>query len=135
MSLYNVSFFCVYEAVAKNFFSFLIAACVAATAAGTTMGWTSAASHKLKDVNQEFHLDEEEFSWAGAFLAIGAFLLVVPLGSLANTLGRKKLLIFLAPWMTIGWAVLAWADSVSSVIVIPPRTTLFMTYYLCYILQ
>lgn len=80
------------------------------------MGWTSAAERTLTNKDKDFHLDEEEFSWAGAFLAIGAFVAVVPLGTLANVLGRKKLLICLSPIMLAGWILLACANNVSSII-------------------
>lgn len=85
--------------------------CLSAMAVGSTMGWTSAAGI-LKDKTQEFHISDDDFAWVGAFLSIGAICGAIPLGILANVIGRKMVLIGLAPLMALGYVLLAIANSV-----------------------
>lgn len=84
------------------------------------MSWTSAAGPVLKlpknasdIVKDKFYVDEVEFSWVSALLSIGAMIGAVPLGMLANSIGRKKVLLFLAPVMVLGFVILAFANTVS----------------------
>lgn len=92
----------------------LLSACMSAMAVGTTMSWTSAAEGELTNEKNNFHIDKTEFSWVGAFLSVGAVVGAIPLGFLANVIGRKKVLIGLAPFMTLGFVLLACANAVST---------------------
>ncbi|KAJ1524856.1 hypothetical protein ONE63_009723 [Megalurothrips usitatus] len=91
-----------------------LAACMSAMAVGTTMGWTSAAGILTADrtAPEDFRTSKDDFSWVSAFLSIGAIIGAIPLGILANLIGRKKVLLFLAPFMVIAYLLLAWANSV-----------------------
>lgn len=89
-----------------------LAACLSAMAVGTTMSWTSAAQKPLTaGAKGDFQISETEFSWVSAFLSIGAIVGAVPLGYLANIIGRKKVIIFLAPIFVLGYLLLAFANS------------------------
>ncbi len=89
---------------------------MAAMAVGTTMGWTSAAEQPLTNTTLpgDLKVDKSDFSWVSAMLSIGAILGAVPLGYLANIIGRKKVLILLAPVMSVGYILLAFSNSVSN---------------------
>ncbi|XP_034254858.1 facilitated trehalose transporter Tret1-like isoform X2 [Thrips palmi] len=89
-----------------------VTVCLSAMAVGSTMGWTSAAD-SLKNKTHDFHITEEEFAWVGAFLSIGAIFGAIPLGFLANVIGRKMVIIALAPAMTAGYLLLAFANSLA----------------------
>ncbi|KAK3932065.1 Facilitated trehalose transporter Tret1 [Frankliniella fusca] len=88
-----------------------LSACTAAMAVGTTMGWTSAAEKPLTNsaIPGDYKIDSNQFSWVSAMLSIGAIVGAVPLGYLANIIGRKKVIILLAPFMSIGYLLLAFS--------------------------
>ncbi|XP_071445152.1 facilitated trehalose transporter Tret1-like [Hetaerina americana] len=78
------------------------AAC-GAFALGTTIGWTSPAVPKL-------NYNEEEESWIGSTLAIGAALTTFHTGFILDKLGRRlTILIQIIPF-TIGWLFLAFGN-------------------------
>lgn len=104
------AYICVYNVL-------MFPACLSAMAVGSTMGWTSAAG-SLTDTKRDFHISKDEFAWVGAFISIGAIFGAIPLGLLANLVGRKMTLIGLAPFMTLGYVLLAVAKSVSIALIL-----------------
>lgn len=80
-------------------------------AMGTLLGWTSPAGDELMDKSSFFHFSNSQMSWIGAFMAIGAAAVVVPIGFLTDKFGRKNLLLFLTLPFLIGWSLIIWAKS------------------------
>jgi SP family facilitated glucose transporter-like MFS transporter 8 len=78
---------------------------VGAFALGNVLAWTSptgpALSAELGNVN---------WSWVGALMALGAAVVVIPVGYLIDKIGRKYTMLALVLPFTGGWAFIAWAD-------------------------
>lgn len=87
---------------------------------GTALGWTSPANPKLINANEtqyDFVLDEEEASWVGSSLNLGAAAMCIPIGILLNIIGRKWSLLGMVIPFTIGWALMLWAQSLAMLII------------------
>lgn len=96
---------------------------MAATSAGTALGWTSPVLSQLVPVvdnttnaatvsnsTDGFTLTSEEGSWVGSFLAIGAFLGALPAGVLAEKIGRKYTTMSLGVPYLLSWALIIFAN-------------------------
>lgn len=100
-----------------------LAATGGALAAGTALGWTSPANPILQntssttDPNYDFILNDEEASWVGSSLNLGAAAVCIPIGILLNAIGRKWTMLSLVIPFTIGWALIIWAQNLSMLIV------------------
>jgi MFS family permease len=93
---------------------------------GTVDGWTSPALPFLQDPqlsqgynssnNTFYHIiTDDEASWIGSLAPLGALIGAIPAGYLANILGRRQLLLFLAAPLLFGWMTIIIAqDSVCS---------------------
>lgn len=60
-----------------------------------------------------FDVSEEQFSWIGACVTLGAAFICFPIGQLANWFGRKWTMISLVIPFTIGWALVIWAQNIA----------------------
>ncbi|KAH8307142.1 hypothetical protein KR044_005683 [Drosophila immigrans] len=91
-----------------------LAAAGGAFAAGTLLGWTSPAESDIIDGNSayNFPVSEEQFSWVGAFMTLGAAVVCIPIGFLINFIGRKWTMLLLVLPFVVGWALLIWAQNV-----------------------
>ncbi|XP_012287766.1 facilitated trehalose transporter Tret1 [Orussus abietinus] len=87
-------------------------ACLLAVGAGTALAWTSPVLLKLKEKDSWLPITEEQGSWIGSFLAIGAMLGALPAGSAADKLGRKVALLLLSVPYLVSWTIIALAGSV-----------------------
>jgi len=94
----------------------LFAVCV-----GTVDGWTSPALPFLQRwqgysfSNNSFHhvVTDDEASWIGSLVPLGALAGAIPAGYLANLIGRRRLLLLLTVPMLLGWMIIIIAqDSV-----------------------
>jgi SP family facilitated glucose transporter-like MFS transporter 8 len=98
-----------------------LAATGGALAAGTALGWTSPAGPELQNCTQDCSYDfiasDEEFSWIGSSMNLGAAAICIPIGYLANLFGRKLSMLGLVIPFTIGWACVIWAPNVATMIV------------------
>lgn len=83
-----------------------------AFAAGTLLGWTSPAQDELISGKYGFSVSEEQFSWIGAAMTLGAAIVCIPIGFLINMIGRKITMLLLVAPFTLGWALLIWAQNV-----------------------
>lgn len=95
---------------------FIAAAAVslAAVSAGTALAWTSPVGDQLKSnsTSNTLPVDEDQLSWIGSFLAVGAFVGALPAGILAERIGRKYATITIGIPYLISWALLAFASNV-----------------------
>ncbi|KAH8372199.1 hypothetical protein KR093_010563 [Drosophila rubida] len=90
-----------------------LAAAGGAFAAGTLLGWTSPAESEIIDGDAyKFDVSEEQFSWVGAFMTLGAACVCIPIGFLINFIGRKWTMLLLVLPFVVGWALLIWAQNV-----------------------
>lgn len=56
---------------------------------------------------KETYISDEEGSWVGSLITLGACFGAIPTGYLANCLGRKKVLQLLAFPMIVSWMLIA----------------------------
>jgi len=92
---------------------FLAASAVslAAVSAGTALAWTSPINEQLNE-NTTLSITDDQKSWVGSFLAVGAFAGALPTGLLAERIGRKYTTICLGIPYLLSWALLAFAKNV-----------------------
>lgn len=91
----------------------LVAATMAALVAGSFMSWTSPALPLLQKHDSVPHVTNEEGSWIGSLLNLGAFCGALPAGLLADKIGRKFTLCILAIPLTGSWLMIAFAGTVT----------------------
>ncbi|KAH8388864.1 hypothetical protein KR215_002730 [Drosophila sulfurigaster] len=90
-----------------------LAAAGGAFAAGTLLGWTSPSENEITDGDAySFDVNDEQFSWIGAFMTLGAAVVCIPIGFLINFIGRKWTMLLLVLPFVLGWALLIWAQNV-----------------------
>ncbi|CRL04571.1 CLUMA_CG017640, isoform A [Clunio marinus] len=97
-----------------------LAATGGALAAGASLGWTSPANPKLvngTEMEYDFPVTEDQASWIGSSLNLGAAAVCIPIGLLINLIGRKWAMLGLVIPFTIGWALLVWAQNLAMMIV------------------
>lgn len=83
-----------------------------AFSAGTLLTWTSPAIPLLQNDNSLFRISEQESSWVGSLLSLGAALGGPPFGMMVNKMGRKRALLALSLPVTASWIVIACTRSV-----------------------
>lgn len=88
---------------------------------GAVLGWTSPAFDSMRDNAsvprlQDSEDDKSARTWIGSSMTLGALVGALISGPMAQFLGRKKALIIYGIPFTIGWLVLAFAQSVSILI-------------------
>ena len=81
---------------------------------GTVLGWTSPSNPLLKDGQYGFHISDEELAWIGSIMAIGAIVGAPLVGWMVDFFGRKKTILILLVPCLIGWALIIWAEYVST---------------------
>lgn len=92
-----------------------LASTLGALAAGMVLGWTSSAGKGGITLAEEYGIaiSDSEFSWIGALATLGAGAICVPIGILADLIGRKTSMLLLVVPFTIGWALIIWSSSVT----------------------
>ncbi|KOC60547.1 Facilitated trehalose transporter Tret1 [Habropoda laboriosa] len=90
------------------------AAALGILASGMTLGWTSPAGDNGKNLQSLYgiNISSEEFSWISAIAPVGATLMCIPTGILADTIGRKYSMLLMVVPFTIGWLLIICANSV-----------------------
>ena len=84
---------------------FSVLVTLGAFAMGNVLAWTSPTSDALKG-----KLGDENWSWIGALMALGAMVAVLPVGYAIDKIGRKLTMLALVLPFTAGWFLIAWAD-------------------------
>ncbi|GLG93154.1 hypothetical protein R5R35_012739 [Gryllus longicercus] len=91
----------------------------AAICTGVVMGWTAPALPVLQresNCSLPLCLSDGQASWMTAFMPLGALLGAIPVGYLADLLGRKRVLLSVAVPFIFGWMLIIFAgDSVWTV--------------------
>lgn len=91
----------------------LVAATQAALVAGSFMSWTSPALPLLQKHGSVPYVTDEEGSWIGSLLNLGAFLGALPAGLVADRIGRKFTLSVLAVPLSASWLIIGFGNSVT----------------------
>ncbi|XP_069693193.1 facilitated trehalose transporter Tret1-like isoform X2 [Periplaneta americana] len=91
-------------------------------AAGTMLTWSSPAIPLLQRDDSPFRITDDEASWVGSLLPLGAVFGGPPFGMLVNRFGRKPTLLALALPMMVGWVLILVTHSV---------TYLYVARFLC----
>lgn len=74
---------------------------------GTCLSWTSSAIPMLQRPSSKNPISNEEGSWIGSLITLGACLGAIPAGYLAGCFGRKRLLQMLAAPIFLSWMIIA----------------------------
>ncbi|XP_072743513.1 facilitated trehalose transporter Tret1 isoform X2 [Anoplolepis gracilipes] len=91
-----------------------IAATLGALAAGMVLGWTSPAGENGKNLvkDYEISISISEFSWIGSLATLGAGAICIPIGILADLIGRKNAMLLMVVPFTLGWLLIIFSNSV-----------------------
>lgn len=100
---------------AKRFPQYLagIAATLGALAAGMVLGWTSPAGDNgvLLIENYKIPMTPSEFSWIGSLATLGAGAICIPIGIIADLIGRKTAMLIMVVPFTAGWLLIIFSES------------------------
>ena len=89
-----------------------IGVCLGNIIRGTVIGYPTAALPQLEiEADENLNLDEQYLSWFASTFHICAALFMIPGGILSNKIGRKKVLLFCIPFVTIGWILIGLAQN------------------------
>nr|XP_050859153.1 facilitated trehalose transporter Tret1-like [Vespula vulgaris] len=102
---------------AKRFLQYIasFSASLGALAAGMSVSWTSQAGVNGANIARVYNISitAEEFSWIGSLAAFGSAVSCVPIGILADIIGRKYSMLILVIPFTIGWLCIIFANSIA----------------------
>ncbi|XP_012523463.1 facilitated trehalose transporter Tret1 isoform X2 [Monomorium pharaonis] len=92
-----------------------IAATLGALAAGMVLGWTSPAGKDGVNLIHDYDIPmtPSEFSWIGSFATLGAGAICVPIGMIADKIGRKYAMLLMVVPFTGGWLLIICAKSLT----------------------
>ncbi|XP_058115924.1 facilitated trehalose transporter Tret1-like [Anopheles ziemanni] len=95
----------------QNQYIAALAASYGALVIGMLFGWSAPASPRLVEGGEgNVPLNEDEFSWAVAFMPLGGTLIAIPCGYLLKSVGRKNTILFFVIPLMLGWILLTWAQ-------------------------
>ncbi|EGI59828.1 PREDICTED: facilitated trehalose transporter Tret1 isoform X1 [Acromyrmex echinatior] len=91
-----------------------LAATLGALAAGMVLGWTSPAGENGVNLakNYDIKISITEFSWIGSLATLGAGAMCIPIGIIADLIGRKTAMLIMVVPFTIGWLLIIFSNSV-----------------------
>ncbi len=105
----------------RNIIGGFYLASIGAFSAGTILGWPSPAADKLKayghDNGYNFRPSEEDLSWIGGVVGLGAAVMCPVAGILIDVIGRKITMLLLLLPFTIGWFLIIFATNATSMII------------------
>lgn len=85
--------------------------------AGTCLAWTSPVDATAILKTYGFSVNENEMAWIGSFMPLGAMVGSILTAALVDRIGRKNLILAIIIPCVIGWAVIAFAPSVSKLLI------------------
>ncbi|XP_014485614.1 PREDICTED: facilitated trehalose transporter Tret1 isoform X2 [Dinoponera quadriceps] len=91
-----------------------LAATLGALAAGMVLGWSSPAGQDGKNLIEQYNIPmiPEEFSWVGSLATLGAGAMCVPIGILADLIGRRTSMLLMVVPFCVGWLLIIFANTV-----------------------
>lgn len=85
---------------------------------GTGVAWSSPTGPKLiKDQEYGFEITDEQFSWVGSAMTLGAGSVCILTGYLINLIGRKTTMLLLVIPFTLGWTLIICAQNITMLII------------------
>ncbi|KAF7286241.1 hypothetical protein GWI33_006712 [Rhynchophorus ferrugineus] len=92
-----------------------ICICIGAMGTGTVIAWTSNISQQLErgDLNKV----ELDLSWVGSIMCLGAMLICIPIGLLADAIGRKLSTLLTVIPFVLGWLLLIYTQNTAMCLV------------------
>lgn len=81
---------------------------------GTALGWTAPAGPMMENNQYSFVVSNESLAWIGACMPLGAMLGCPVTAGLVDKWGRKNMMLMLCIPTLVGWAMIIWAESVST---------------------
>lgn len=90
-----------------------LASTLGALACGMVLAWTSPAGKGGVNLIEEYNItmSETEFSWISSLANLGAAASCIPIGVLADLIGRKTTMLMLVAPFTAGWVLILTAKS------------------------
>lgn len=91
-----------------------LAATLGALAAGMVLGWTSPAGKDGVKLIRDYDIfiSPNEFSWIGSLTTLGAGAICVPIGILADLIGRRTAMLLMVIPFSVGWLLIICSNSV-----------------------
>ncbi|XP_020285805.1 facilitated trehalose transporter Tret1-2 homolog isoform X2 [Pseudomyrmex gracilis] len=91
-----------------------IAVTLGAVAAGMVLGWSSSAGENGIDLQEKYGIpiDADEFSLISSLATVGAGAICIPIGILADLIGRKTALLLMVIPFSVGWLLIIFSKSV-----------------------
>lgn len=91
-----------------------IAATLGALAAGMVLGWSAPAGENGTNLKKEYNIDmdPEQFSWIGSLATLGAGAICIPIGILADKIGRRVSMLLMVVPFCVGWLLIIFSNSV-----------------------
>lgn len=106
------------ECEKSQYVPFVISAAVGAMAFGTGVAWTAPTGPKLiKNHEYGFTITDEQFSWVGAAMTLGAGSVCILTGYLINIVGRKTTMLLLVIPFSLGWTLIIFAQNITMLII------------------
>lgn len=92
-----------------------LSATLGALAAGMVLGWTSPAGENGVNLVNDYGIPitEKEFSWIGSLATLGAGAICIPIGILADLIGRKTAMLLMVVPFLVGWLLIIFANSLT----------------------
>lgn len=89
------------------------AATLGALAAGMVLGWSSPAGEDGKNLITQYGIlmSPEEFSWIGSLTTLGAGAICIPIGILADLIGRRMAMLLMVVPFCVGWLLIIFSNS------------------------
>lgn len=89
-----------------------------ALSAGAVFGWSSPAELPLRKHEEfGFPISEEQWSWVGSNVTLGAAAVCAIIGTVINYFGRKRTMLAMVVPFLCGWALVIWAQNVAMLLV------------------
>lgn len=90
-----------------------LAATLGAVAAGMVLGWSSSGGEDGVLLQEEYNvtINGSDFSWIGSLATVGAGVMCIPIGILADLVGRKTAMLAMVVPFTVGWLLIIFSNS------------------------
>uniref|UniRef100_A0AAG5CT79 Major facilitator superfamily (MFS) profile domain-containing protein n=1 Tax=Anopheles atroparvus TaxID=41427 RepID=A0AAG5CT79_ANOAO len=102
----------------QNQYIAALAASYGALTIGMVFGWSAPSGPRIVEGGEgNVPLDDDQFSWAVAFMPLGGTLIAIPCGFMLKSLGRKNTILFFVIPLLLGWILLTWAQVLAMIYV------------------
>ncbi|KAJ8935322.1 hypothetical protein NQ314_012890 [Rhamnusium bicolor] len=93
-----------------------VCVCIGALGSGTVLGWTSNITDDLKAGKLGgLEMTDFQLSWVGSLVPLGAMFICMPVGWMADVIGRKLTVLFSSIPFIIGWLLMTFPAHIGMV--------------------